>query len=161
MKRSTQLLVAALAVTSLVAAGCGDDDDGADTTTVATQPAATTPPAEPEGGAEETGSMDEETIRAFVAAIDDDPAIICDPDNATEEFLTELGGEAACRESAAAEEPGSDPSEINDITIEGTNATVTVTDSDGVSIISMVTEGDQIKIAGVQSPTNEGEPPAE
>ena len=136
-------LLAALTAIAAFAAGCGDDEknDAADTASQAQ--------TEAETAAEEAteGAIDEATLREFIDAANEDPAILCDPENATAEFLEGVGGEEACAEAAAAEEPGGEY-EISDVNIDGDTATLTITDDDGPSTATFVQEGEELKYAG-------------
>ena len=136
-------LLAALTAIAAFAAGCGDDEssDAADTASQA-QTQAETAAEEATGG-----EVDEATLREFIDAANEDPAILCDPENATAEFLETVGGEEACAEAAAQEEPGGEY-EISDVSIEGDTATVTITDDDGPSTATFVQEGEELKYAG-------------
>lgn len=140
-KKLLALLFALLAPTMLLTA-CGDDDDDAGDD-------ASTEMTEDETSDEETDSegIDQATLEAFIDAINEDPSIVCDPDNATEELLESMGGVEGCLE-ASAEEAGGEPYEIVDITIDGDTATATIADDDSESTVEFVQEGDQLKIAG-------------
>lgn len=153
MTRKLYLLVVALLAMGVLVSGCGDDDDDKkDDAPAATQTdsgAAAEAPAEEEAPAGEAPTLDEETLTSIIDTVNEDPAQLCDANNATAEFLESIGGEEACLE-AAAEEPTGEEYTIDDLQIDGETATAVVTDADSTSTITFVIEGDQIKVASVE-----------
>lgn len=149
MPRRITLSLLAVTATALLAAGCGDDDKP-DSAASATATQTTEAPAEASTPATEgAATIDEENLRAFVDAINEDPAILCDPENATTEVLEQLGGEEACAAAAATEEGGKEYT-IDDVQIDGDTATVVITDEDETSTNLFVQQGDELKFAGQQ-----------
>lgn len=149
-KKLLALLLSLIAVIGL--AGCGADDEDeatADdgTAEVVEEEEATEDEEVTESDLAE-GEIDAATLEAFVDAINEDPTIVCDPENATEAFLEGVGGEETCLEQAATEPAGGEYT-IDDTTIEGSTATVTITDEDATSTATFVQEGDELKIDSI------------
>jgi hypothetical protein len=140
-KKLLALVVSLLAVLGLVA-GCGSDDDDSDD--VAAED--TTEEAVPAGESEE---IDPAVVEEFIAAFIDDPTLLCDPDNATEQMLEDFGGEEICLESAATEEPGQDY-EVVEVQVTGGEAEAVIENATGTTKISFVQEGDQLKVAAIE-----------
>jgi hypothetical protein len=104
--------------------------------------------AEPGGEEAETGAeLTEENITAFVDALNEDPTLFCDPDNASPEVIELLGGEE-CQTNMAEEETGEEY-ELGEITIEGDTASTTVTDEDGTTAVEFISEGGELKVASM------------
>ena len=145
------LLLAAVAA-ALLTAGCGGDDKkDSDTGAPAAQTAEATPAAADETpAAEETVALDDETLRAFIDAINEDPTILCDPANVTAELLEMLGGAETCKTGAAEEEAGGEYT-IDDLTIDGETATAVITDKDSTDTVTFVLEAGEIKLASSSS----------
>ncbi|HEY9556734.1 MAG TPA: hypothetical protein VIR58_08365 [Acidimicrobiales bacterium] len=155
-KKLLAALFSILAITLFVA-GCGDDDSDESTneeSTVedeATEEEATEEEATDDEGTEEEvteGEVDPATVEAFLNAINEDQSILCDPDNATEDFLASMGGEEACLQAAEAN-PSTESFEIVDITVDGATATAELSDSTGTRTVEFVQEGDQLKVSGL------------
>lgn len=91
--------------------------------------------------------LTQESVREFIDAINENPAIVCDPENATASFLESAGGQEGCAEAAAQEE-GGQPYEVKDLQIEGETATAVIEDAESTSTVTFVTEGDEIKVSG-------------
>jgi hypothetical protein len=147
--RKLTLLLMAFAAIAAFAAGCGGDDENSETT-----PAAESTPAEPapsDTAAEEpaAGEIDQATLEQFVEAVNQDPTLLCDPENVTAEFLEGVGGEASCQEQAAQQPPGGEY-ELSDVQIDGANATAVITDDDGPQTVTFVQEGEELKVASVE-----------
>ncbi len=159
MTRKFTLMLLALATTALVATGCGSDSKdekstsdapaATQTDTAADDATATDDPAATDDAGTQAAAIDEESLRAFIDAINEDPTIVCDADNATAELLEQFGGVDACKEAAGAEEPGKEYT-IDDLQIDGADATATITDDEGTTTATFVQEGDQLKISGSQ-----------
>ena len=90
------------------------------------------------------GDSDEDQIRDIVDEINDDPASLC-TDHGTDELVQGLGGEEQCKRLAAQEED--DPSEVQDVSVDGDTATVTVKDSDDTSRVTFVKQDGDWKVA--------------
>ncbi len=147
MPRRFTLPLLALLTAAAFASGCGSDDDKKDT--ASSGAAAATTEAAPDTATTEAtdGAIDEKNLREFIDAVNEDPSIICDADNATAELLEQLGGEDACKAAAAGEEAGPEYT-IDDLTIDGDSATVVITDDKETSTNLFVQQGDQLKFAG-------------
>ena len=128
--------LAPLLLAVALTAGCGADGRARGPATVAT--ASTV-----------TETITEADVRALVARLDADPAMLCDVDHATEQLIVNRGGPGVCREAALGEDPGA-PSQVTGIDIVGPRATAVLTDQDGPSRADFVLEGGRLKVASLK-----------
>lgn len=96
------------------------------------------------------GDSDEDQINDVVSKIDEDPAAVCQADVGSKQLIEQLGGEEACKRAAEAEDdPNADETaEVQNLKIDGDNATATIKDGTQNQPVKFVKEDGDWKLAG-------------